>query len=476
MYIFELSAMLLYFSLLLTIGFFSYQKKISSDDFIMGSRSLNCWLTALAAHASDMSSWLFLGYPALVFSRGVVGIWVAIGLIFCMYLNWQWVALKIRVATEESNALTFSSFFETRLQDRSGLIRLFSALVLILFYTIYISASLKGMGELFSSLFSISDHLAIFLSLLIIVPYLFMGGYKTLAWIDLFQGCFLLIVILFVPLFLLYKREVGFFNHLTVPDLFLQLFPDRSLTGCWSILSMSLGWGLGYFGQPHIVTKFMGIRNAAELKRSKWIGMTWMLFSLTGATLVGLAGISFFHGVKIDPEQIFLQMVRSSFSPFIVGLILCAVLGATMNAMSSQILVMASSLTEDFYKKIVRPNASSKELLAVSRSGVIFSALIAFLIASHKENSIYSLVQYAWSGIGSSFAPLLLFSLYSSRINRYGGWAAILGGGAISALWPSLNPFPHLEISAIFPGMLGSSFLILLISHITRHKEGNLVH
>jgi sodium/proline symporter len=477
MYTYELSAIIIYFMILLTIGYLSYRKSQTADDFIIGSRGLNYWLTALAAHASDMSSWLFLGYPAAVFSSGVFGIWTAIGLISCMFLNWQLIAPKIRVATEQYHSLTFSSFFESRLGDTSGLIRLFSALILVTFYTIYISAGLTGMGDLLTSLFNINYAVAILIGILIVIPYVFTGGYTTLAWIDLFQGCFLLCVIIVIPLYLLsgVGGLSGIKQSMDTHHLSTSLFPDFSGTTIMSIISMALGWGIGYFGQPHIVTKFMGIKNVSEIPKAKWIGMTWMTLSLGAATLVGAVGIPFFNGTLPDPEQVFITMVKVSFNPFIVGFVLCAVLAATINAMSSQVLVLTSSLAEDFYKRMFRPRASSRELLLVSRLGVIFAGSVAFVIAFKKTSTIYALVQYAWSGIGSSFGPLVLLSLYSNRVNKYGAWAGILGGGITSAIWPYLNKFFKPEIAPLLPGFTVSFALIVIISHLTRLKVQDVV-
>jgi len=472
MYTYELSAMAMYLFFLLLIGYFSYRRSISAADFIIGSRSLNYWLTALAAHASDMSSWLFLAYPAQIFSHGLIGAWTAVGLIGCMYLNWQFVAPKIRVATEQFNSLTFSSFFESRLGDTSGLIRFFSALILIFFYTIYISAGLTGLADLLNGLFQIHYPIAILIGTLIIVPYVFIGGYVTLAWIDLFQGFFLLGVIIFVPLYLL--PGIGGFEgisaSMTLHQLSNSLIPNFSHDTFLTIASLTLGFGLGYFGQPHIVTKFMGIKNVSEIPKSKWIGMSWMVLSLTAATLVGAVGIPFFNGTLADPEKVFILMVRGAFAPFVVGLILCAVVATTINSMGSQVLVLTSSLTEDFYKRMFRPMASSRELLVVSRVGVIFVGIVAYLIAYHTTSTIFGLVQYAWSGIGSSFGPLVIFSLYSKRINKYGAWAGILGGGISAAVWPYINSFFEHQISPMVPGFIISSLLIITVSHLTSRK------
>ena len=473
MYTYELSAIVIYFIILLVIGYLSYRKSLSADDFIIGGRSLNYWLTALAAHASDMSSWLFMGYPAAIFMTGMLGVWTAIGLFVCMFLNWQLIAPKIRVATEQFNSLTFSSFFESRLGDTSGLIRLFSALILVVFYTIYISAGLTGMGDLLTTLFNIHYGVAILIGILIVIPYVFSGGYTTLAWIDLFQGCFLLCVIIFIPLYLLsgVGGLEGIRESLTAHQLATSLLPNFSSDTIFSILANTLGWGLGYFGQPHIVTKFMGIRNVSEIPKSKWVGMSWMFLSLSAATLVGAIGVPFFNGTLSNPEEVFIKMVQASFHPFIVGFVLCAVLAATINAMSSQVLVLTSSLAEDFYKRMFRPRASSKELLLVSRLGVIVAGSVAFAIAFKKTSTIYDLVQYAWSGIGSSFGPLVLLSLYSNRVTKHGAWAGILGGGFVSAIWPYFNQFFKHPISPMLPGFSISFALILIISHISRRKK-----
>lgn len=477
-YLYELAAIICYFIILLAIGCLSYRKHLSNADFIIGNRSLNYWLTALAAHASDMSSWLFMAYPALIFAQGVYGSWAAIGLIVFMFLNWQLIAPKIRVATEQFNSLTFSSFFESRLADTSGLIRIFTALMSIFFYTIYISSGLVGLGLLIETLFGINYYIGILIGIIIVVPYVFSGGYVTLAWIDLFQGLFLMAVIILVPLYIL--PHVGGWNSIVAASqakhFSLSLFPNFKGSTLLEIIFTATGWGLGYFGQPHIVTKFMGIRNVSEIKKSKYIGMSWMLLSLAAATLVGLVGSAYFKGGIQDPEQIFVQMVKDLFHPLLIGFILCAVLAATINAMSSQVLVLSSNLTEDFYKRMIRKHASSKELLLISRLGVLLVSLIAFGIAYAKLSTIYSLVLYAWSGLGSSFGPLLLLTLYSGRVNKYGAWAGIIGGGAVSALWPYFNKFSPLTIPSLLPGFATGFLLILLISHLTAHKAENDTH
>ncbi len=434
---------------------------------------MNFWLTALAAHASDMSSWLFMGYPAVIYAIGIHQAWAGIGLLIFFFLNWQLIAPKIRAATEQYESLTFSSFFESRLGDTSGLIRIFTAIMLFIFYTIYISAALVGMGYVINALFGIHYIIGVVLGILIVLPYVFIGGYLTIAYIDLFQGIFLLAVILFVSLYVL--PLVGGFSGISkalhAQNLSTSLIPNWEGKTLLEIFLLATGWGLGYFGQPHIITKFMGIKNISEIGKSKIIGMTWMTLALSAATLVGLIGIPFFDNkLQVDAE-VFIEMVKQSFPPFLVGFFLCAVFAASINAMSSMVLVLTSSLTEDIYKKIFRKGASSKELLLVSRLGVIFVCLIAFAIAFGKIDTIYGLVQYAWSGLGSSFGPLLLLCLHMRKITKYGAWVGILSGGTISGLWPLVEHRLPLHIPPLPPAFLFSILSIWLISRWTRKRS-----
>ena len=468
MHIPELLAVVFYFVLLTIIAISSYKRHLTATDFIIGSRSLNYWLTALAAHASDMSSWLFMGYPATIFVTGLFNVWAAIGLVVFMFLNWQLIAPKLRIATEAYNSLTLSSFFESRLADTSGLIRIFTAALSIVFYTIYISAGLVGLGILLEVLFQIPYSWGIFIGISIVIPYVFAGGYLTLAWIDLFQGIFLMLVIITIPIFLLYN--LGGWNDLVqamiAKNLSLSLIPNLSFDSILQIIYMVFGWGLGYFGQPHIITKFMGIKEVKEMKKSQYIGMSWMILSISASTLVGLVGILYFQQGLSDPQQIFVLMVKNSFTPFLAGFILCGVLAATINAMSAQVLVLSSNISEDFYKRLIRKTASSKERLLVARVGVILVGCIAFFIAYAKISTIYSLVMYAWSGLGCSFGPLILLCLYWKKVNKYGAWAGILAGGITAAIWPYFNA----TVPSMIPGFLIGLFAIYVNSKGMQHK------
>ncbi|GAB4189204.1 MAG: sodium/proline symporter PutP [Simkaniaceae bacterium] len=469
----EIYAIFSYIAILLFIGFISFRKNQTESDFILGGRGLNYWLTALAAHASDMSSWLFLGYPALIYASGLGSSWVGVGLIIFMFLNWQLIAPKIRVATEYYNSMTFSSFFESRFGDTSGLIRIFTAILSFLFFSIYISSGLIGLGILIESLFHINYILGITIGMLVVIPYLFIGGYRTLAYLDLFQGLFLMVVILIVPLIALGKVGglAGVSDALQQFHRSVELIPSYSPSSLLHIFFITVGWGLGYFGQPHIITKFMGIKNVAEMYKSKYIGMTWQCLTLIAATCIGLIGVAFFSGSLSDPQLVFVKMVHNLFPPYLAGFVLCAVLAATISTMDSQILVLASSLAEDFYKRVFRRNASSKEILWVSRLCILLVAALAYLIAFKRFGTIFNLVSYAWFGLGSTFGPLLIFSLYSKKANKYGAWAGILLGGGTAAVWPYFDNRFQWNIPTLIPAFLLSCLAIWLVSYYTRHKH-----
>ena len=473
--ILEALAIVLYFGVLISFAAYTYKRQVSDTDFVLGSRSMNFFLTAMAVHASDMSSWLFMGYPATVYAFGVHQAWAGIGLLVFMFLNWQFIAPKLRIATEKYQSLTLSTFFEKRLSDTSGVIRIFTAIMLFIFYTIYISAALVAMGYILNTLFDINYIAGIFIGILIVVPYVFIGGYLTLAWVDLFQGLFLMCVVVFVPLFIL--PMVGGFEGIGAAieqkQLTRFLFPDFSAITLWGTFFLAAGWGLGYFGQPHILTKFMGIKNVSEIGKAKMVGMTWMFIALTAATLVGLVGIPFFKTSLLEPTEVFLKMVQQTFPPFWIGLILCAVFAVSINAISAMVLVLASGLAEDIYKKVIHKRASHKELLLVSRLSVILVALISFAIAALKISTIYGLIFYAWSGLGASFGPLILLCLYMRKVNKYGAWCGILLGGGIAGIWPLIEPFFPIDTSPLPFAFCVSILAIWLISRLTSRKTSS---
>lgn len=453
-----LLALFTYFTLVFFVGYFSIKKHMSSQDFIIGNRSLNFWLTALAAHASDMSSWLFLAYPAALYLSGFVQVFTALGLVLFMWLNWMLVAKPLRVQTEHLESQTLSTFFEKKLIDPKGYLRLFTALMSFIFYTIYIASGVYGIGFLTEYLFNIPFAIGCILGLLIIVPYVFFGGFISLAWIDLFQGLFLLTVICLVPIY----------YFITTPTIELNFHMREKLSSGWLLF---FGWGLGYFGQPHIVTKFMGIKNPESIKKSRLIGMSWMILSLSAATLVGLMGSFLYKDSLQDPQTLFLRLVTGAFTPYLAYFMLCAVIAATINATSSQLLVLASSITEDIYHKFFNQKAHSKTLLKVSRISVVVVGILSFLVAFFKVSSIYGLVLYAWSGLGASFGPLILYCLYSRKPKLAVGWAGLLSGSLSALIWPAIPFLKKVTAESLLPSFILSFVTMAITSWIVSFQK-----
>jgi sodium/proline symporter len=463
-----------YFCILLAVGVISHKKQTSSADFIMGNRSLNFWLTALSAHASDMSAWLFMAFPAAIFIGGLSQAWIAVGLILGMLFNWQFVAKKLRTSTEKYDSYTLSTFFEKRFHDHSGVLRVLTATISVFFLTCYLAAGLIAMGLLFESIFKIDYYVGLSLASFVVVSYTFFGGFVTVAWTDLFQAIFLLIVIIFVPLIAYNVLPNGFEGIIETAsakniDLnFFQNFSKETLITNFFLVC----WGLGYFGQPHIVTKFMGIKSAEDTYKAKYVGMAWQMMTLTAACAVGLIGIGFFADGLQNPQLVFVEMVKILFNPLVAGFILCAVLAANMSTMDSQILVCASILSEDFYKRMFGQEASQKKLLLVSRLSVVLVSILALGLAFAKSASVLEAVRYAWDGLGSSFGPLVLMSLYSKKTNKYGAIAGILVGSVVAACWHFVNHlFTDYTVPAMIPGFFLSLASIYLVSRATRTEQ-----
>jgi sodium/proline symporter len=468
-----------YFSILLAIGVVSHKKQTSSAEFIVGNRSLNFWVTALSAHASDMSSWLFMAFPAIIFIGGLSQAWVAVGLLLGMFLNWQFVAKKLRNATEDSDTYTLSSFFEKRFKDTTHIVRIATALMTIFFMTAYIAAGLIGLGGIFESLFGINFYVGISIAAMVMLIYTFFGGYITVAWTDLFQAVFLIAMIVLVPVTAYYTLDNGYESILQAANekgISLSFIPDLSVESIMTIVFLVLSWGLGYFGQPHILTKFMGINDPENMNKSKYLGMTWQFIALSSAAAVGLIAIPFFSQGIANPEYVFIHMVKSLFHPLAAGFILCGVLAAGVSTMDSQILVCASTISEDVYRNLFKKDASQRQLVMMSRVGVFAVSIISLMLALNKNTTIQEAVLYAWSGLGASFGPLMLFALYSRKANNYGAIAGIVVGGTVAGLWDHVNGyFTDIAIPQLIPGFILSALSIYCVSAFTERAKDNIV-
>ena len=463
-----LIAFICYFAFFLGLSIYFYRKNKNASSFVIGNRSLNYWVTAISAQASDMSDWLFMAYPGLIYASGMFNVWVAVGLILFMFLNWQFIAPRLRVNTEQYGSLTLPSFFESRFDDNSGGLRIASVIFIFIFLCFYISAELIGLGRLFETTFGINYNIGIAVSIALVVINTLIGGFTAVAWSDLFRGIFLLFMIGLVPI-VAFTQINGFesiINAAHIHDISLSLFPDFSLATFGKILSVVMGWGLGYFGSPHILMNFMGIKEVDKIRKAKYIGITWQILVLTAATFVGLVGIPFFATSIANRELVFVEMVKALFSPFFAGFVLCAILAATMSVMNAQILACASSLSEDFFKRswaiFAQPNMS----LWVLRASVIIIPLISYAISYNNKSSINDLVSFAWSGLGLAFTPIVVTALYAKQVNKYGALAGMITGGCIGIIWPFLN----INIMPLLPGCLISFAVIFIVSFLTKNK------
>ena len=471
-----LLALGIYFAIIILISVLSYRKMHTEAAFVMGNRSLNFWLTALSAHSSDMSAWLFLAFPGAIFLGGLGKSWIAVGLILGMWANWHFIAPRLRRATESYQSYTLSTFFERRFNDDSGTIRLLSGMLALVFLTAYLTAGVVGMGILIEALFGINYTIGILIMMPILIAYVSMGGFITVAWIDFFQGIFLFLVAMIVP-YMAYVQIGGFGpieSSALKNGLELSFLSPTDWTSNLCNLFFGIGWGLGYFGQPHILTKFMGIKNPDELVKSKYLGMSWQILSLTGALFIGLTAIGMFPDRVDNHELVFIHMVHLLFNPFIATFMLCAVIAANMSTMDSQVLVAGSIVSEDIFRKIFKKGLPSSQLFKISRMGVIVVSTFATLFAlMFREQGILQIVDYAWSGLGATFGPCVLAALFAKRINRYGIIMGILFGGLTAALWPLFGPYLmiNLCLMPIIPGFIISWIVMEIVSYLTTKAD-----
>lgn len=477
-----LTMFILYLVLMLGIGIWAYRKSNTMEEYFLGGRKMNTWVTAMSAQASDMSGWLLLALPGAVYIGGFHAMWIAIGLAVGTYLNWQIVAKRLRKSTEKLQSITIPDYLEKRFEDRSKILRVVSSLTILFFFLIYVSSGMVSGGKLFDTAFGIPYDIALLIGALVIVTYTFLGGFIAVSYTDLFQGLLMFGALLLVPIYTILSG--GGFGELWTqvaavnPDL-LDITKHVGAEEIWvtGTISISLiaiisnvAWGLGYFGQPHILVRFMGIRRASDIPKARLIGVSWVTLTLLGASFVGLVGITLYDQPIGDPETIFLQMVSTLFNPWVAGLLLAAVLSAIMSTIDSQLLVSSSALAEDIYKGILRKNASQKELIWVSRGVVMLVAIIAVILAK-SGGSILALVSYAWAGFGAAFGPVLILSLYWKRITRNGAVVGMLVGGLTVIFWsklPFIQGTKWAELYELVPGFFFALFGIIVVSLLDR--------
>ncbi|MBN1495581.1 MAG: sodium/proline symporter PutP [Spirochaetes bacterium] len=461
----SLITFIIYYIALVALGLYFYRRTKSIEDYLLGGRGLGVWVTAISAQASDMSGWLLMGLPGAVYLGGLPAAWIALGLLIGTACNWLLIAKRLRVFTGRTESITLPTFFERRFNDPSGLLRTLSALITLIFFTIYTSSGLVASGKLFESMFRIDYSLAVALGGFIIVVYTFLGGFLAVSWSDLLQGTLMIIAIVAVPAagYSIAGGLEAIEAGAALAAIPLSLVPGRGLSMVAIVSAMA--WGLGYFGQPHILARFMGIKSADRLSRSTVIALVWVVVSLAGAVAVGLIGIPLFPGLAGgEEEKVFIYLINRVFSPWTAGIMLAAILAAIMSTIDSQLLVSSSTLTEDFYQKLLKREASDRELVLVGRVCVVIISLIAFFLALSPDNTVLGLVAYAWAGFGAAFGPLVIFALFS----RNTGWRAALAGmvtGTLTVIiWKSTGLGNALY--EMVPGFAANCAAIIVVDRI----------
>lgn len=460
---------LFYIVAMVVIGLIAYRATTNFSDYILGGRRLGSFVTALSAGASDMSGWLLMGLPGAIYLSGLSEMWIAIGLIIGAWLNWLLVAGRLRVHTEvQHNALTLPDYFSNRFNDQKKILRIVSAFVILIFFAIYCASGMVAGARLFESMFDLSYSTALWISAIATISYVFIGGFLAVSWTDSIQAGLMIFALLLTPMVALLT-----FSDLSQVNLALEAArPEASsLMGNLSTIAIIslLAWGLGYFGQPHILVRFMAADSVKSIPNARRIGMTWMILCLGGAVAAGYVGIAYFQQnpqfaniVNANPETVFMELTKVLFNPWIAGIVLAAILAAVMSTLSCQLLVCSSTLTEDFYKSFIRKTASQKELVWVGRLMVLLIALLAIVLASNPESKVLGLVAYAWAGFGAAFGPLIILSLFWKRMTLNGALAGMIIGAVTVIVWK--NIWADTGIYEIIPGFICSLIAIIVVS------------
>ncbi|MFT5693655.1 MAG: sodium/proline symporter [Oceanicoccus sp.] len=468
-----------YLSVILAIGIYASRRTASSADYFLGGRSLGPWPSALSAGASDMSGWLLLGLPGYAYIAGVESFWLGAGLLVGTYCNWLFVAKRLRVYSSlAKDSLTLPEFFANRFGGNTKALQVVSAVFILLFYLFYTSAGLVAGGKLFATVFGMDYQMAVVIGTICVVFYTFLGGFLAVSWTDLIQGLLMAAALMYVPLVAIEMvggpSEAIHSLQLKNPEL-LTFWNDIKGTPLSAIAIISLlAWGLGYFGQPHILARFMGVRSSKDVPEARRIAISWTILCMLGALGVGLAGrvyvdLNIAGGIE-DPEKVFMVLVDALFHPVIAGVLLAAILAAIMSTADSQLLVSSSAFTEDLYSTLFREEASQKEVVIVARLAVVGVSVIALALAMNPESSVLGLVSYAWAGFGAAFGPALLFSLYWRRMNQFGALAGVLVGGITVVAWKQVDG-GIFELYELVPGFIAASVAVVAVSLLTHRPS-----
>jgi sodium/proline symporter len=469
----------IYLVAMLAIGWLGYLGTKNLSDYILGGRSLGSFVTALSAGASDMSGWLLMGLPGAVYVAGLSESWIAIGLCVGAYLNWRWVAARLRLYTERAgNALTLPDFLSNRFEDHSNALRIVTAVVILVFFTLYCASGVVAGARLFENMFGMPYGVALWVGAACTIAYVLIGGFLAVSWTDTIQASLMITALLLAPvmawLVVSDQLQQGVdLNTLIAPERF-DMLRGASFVGIVSLLA----WGLGYFGQPHILVRFMAASSVRTIPHARRISMTWMVLCLGGAVAVGMVGIPYFAlneagaaAVNANAETVFMELAKQLFNPWVAGGLLAAILAAVMSTLSCQLLVCSSALTEDIYRTFLRRNASQQELVWVGRAMVLLIALIAIGLASNPESKVLGMVSYAWAGFGAAFGPVIILSVFWKRMTRNGALAGIIVGAVTVLVW---KQFGWLGLYEIVPGFILCALTIFVVSRLGTPSQSML--
>ena len=496
----KIIAFVLYLGMMILVGIKSANKNNSSADFFLGGRKTGPWVTALSAEASDSSAWLLMGLPGLCYLGGVKEtFWTALGLIIGTYLSWLFVAKPLRKCSISfGDSITIPEFLSNRFKDKSHLLSIISVVFIVLFFTIYTASGFVACAKLFNSVFGLPYHAGLAIGLIVILCYTITGGYTAVCTTDFIQG--MLIFIAFVVSSLIAIIALG-----GIPNAISQVekFQAGALAGkfgdalkntvaanqnykAMSIIS-ALAWGLGYFGMPHIIVRFMGIRSNGEIKKARRIGISWMVISYLGTFIIGTLGTAFLfnHGTILgtgadtviagitnfgDAETVFSATMQNMYPAFIAGIFLCAILAASMSTADSQLLAAASAVSQDIFKGVIKKDAEEKEVLTISRLTVFLIALVALFLSLNPNSSIFGLVSFAWSGFGGTFGPLVLLALYWKRTTAAGAIAGLICGGIVDVAWHYIpaSVSPIFGLYEIVPAFVICLLVTVVVSLLTK--------
>lgn len=471
-------AFILYLGLMMSIGIYYSRQQKNLSSYILGDRKMGPWLTSMSAEASDMSGWMLMGLPGYAYLNGFSSVWTGIGLIVGTWANWVLISKRLRNYTEvANNSLTIPDYLSNRFEESKNGLRLICAVFIILFFIIYTSSGFVAAGKLFNTILGIPYFESLLIGAFVVVFYTFLGGFSAVALTDFIQGTMMFFTVIYVPV----AASIALGGPAPTFDLLSQqgadyfsFMPDSSGTAALLVMMVSsLGWGLGYFGQPHILVKFMAISDAKDLKKSTRIAMTWVLLSLMFSIAIGIVGKAYLSTPleNANAERVFILMAESLSTPFITGIIWSAILAAIMSTSSSQLLVTSSAVSRDLFQAFLSKDASQKTLIRVSRLSVLFVSAVAVYLGSDPNSYIFSIVSYAWAGFGACFGGTVLLSLYWKRMTLKGAYAGVITGGFTVLIW---KHFAWFGLYELVPGFLFSVIAIIAVSLLDKKPSQSI--